>query len=166
MDYLRAVESNQRRQPHLDKGKVLYTAVSTLYFSTVSTDGVPANYRLEAFCYEILIAILRGVGYVHLGTSYLPSLTFPGCAGQFQYLLTPEAHEARNVQYQLAVAPYFAHRHYGLPCHGELKEFRPVATEQNPHAIQQARREVYAFDLTQHIRRHVSTIFQIFLNFS
>jgi hypothetical protein len=61
-EYLRAVEANQRRQGGLDAGKVLYTVVSDLYFDAVSVDGLPANYRLEAFCFEILFAVLRGVG--------------------------------------------------------------------------------------------------------
>lgn len=159
MEYLRAVEGNQRRQPGLERGKVLYTSVSDNYFGAVATDGVPANYRLEAFCFEILIAVLRGIGYVHLGSTNLPALTIPGCAGQFQYQLSPEAQEARNTPFQMAASPYVNHRHYGLPCHGELIEFQPVPSEQNPHAIQQARREVYALDAARDIRRHVSRDF-------
>lgn len=158
-EYLRAVEGNQRRLPGMEAGKVLYTAVSDNYFSTVSVDGYPANYRLEAFCYEVLFAILRGVGYVHLGSTRLPNMTFPGCAGQFQYQLTLEAQEARNSRFQLAISPYVQHRHYGYQCHGELIHLNPIPTEENPHAVQQARRQAYAMDAARDIRRHVSLDF-------
>jgi hypothetical protein len=154
--FMLARESDQVQLDRLSH--VLYVTVTSGYYAAVSSEGIPANYRLEAFAYDVMTTLMRGAAYLHLGYS-LPSVSFVGCAGQFQYQLTPDAQVDRDATFQMAASPYGAHTHYGYPCMGEIRTFRPVTSEQNPHAISQQRRMAYVFDVTRDLRRHVSINF-------
>lgn len=141
------------------EGRILYSTVSDGYFATVGREGVPAPHRVEPFIYEVLFSVLRGLAYLYLGTPYLPTVTFPGCAGQFQVQLRPEAQATRGVPYQMAVSPFFPHTHYGYRCQGEPYTIKPYSEDEDPNGLPAFRRQAYALDPIRDIRRHVNANF-------
>lgn len=115
-------------------------------------------FRLEAFTYEVLLAILRGSAYIYLGIPPLDSMTIPGCAGQFQIQLTPGAQKTRRATFQMAISPYHPHSHYGFRCYGHPQTYTPVGD-----AMLKERRMVYQLDPARDIHRHVGLNFFNFL---
>jgi hypothetical protein len=87
---------------------------------TTLSEGVVNLCSLECFSMYLRNAISNILGMSLVGTVLQKEFLF-GCAGQFEYRLSPEGQKQFQADYCLPVSPARRHHHGGRVCHSDMQ---------------------------------------------